>query len=190
MPVDERRRLLLERATELFATHGYDELSMAKLARAAGISKPLLYHYFPGKRHLFEAVLTRAAEDHIARVAPTDPDAPVAEQLAASLDTFLRWVEANGATYEKLIRSAGIPEVRATIDRVREETAQRILDGVGGGDVPQVRAAVRGWLWAMDGVLLDWVRERDMTRAEVHGLLVGMLLGALTAAGHVPAALG
>ncbi len=44
LQVDERRRQLLERAMELFATHGYDELSMAKIAKASGVSKPLLYH--------------------------------------------------------------------------------------------------------------------------------------------------
>ena len=60
--VDERRRQLLAEATALFATHGYDELSMAKLAREAGISKPLLYHYFPSKRDLFDAVPAQAAE--------------------------------------------------------------------------------------------------------------------------------
>ncbi len=42
LQVDERRRQLLARATELFATHGYDELSMAKIAREAGVSNPLL----------------------------------------------------------------------------------------------------------------------------------------------------
>ena len=66
LKVDERRRQLLERATELFATHGYDELSMAKIAREAGVSKPLLYHYFPTKRDLFEAALGQAAEEHLA----------------------------------------------------------------------------------------------------------------------------
>ncbi len=54
---DERRELLLERATELFARHGYDGLSMSQLAREARISKALLYHYFPSKRRLFEAAL-------------------------------------------------------------------------------------------------------------------------------------
>ncbi len=75
--------------------------------------------------------------------------------------------------------------MRELIDRVREDTAQRILSGVSpdGPPPPKVRAAVRGWLWYMDGVCLDWVREGDMDREEVHGLLVGSLLGALTAAG-------
>jgi AcrR family transcriptional regulator len=184
LQVDERRRQLLARATELFATHGYDELSMAKIAREAGVSKPLLYHYFPNKRELFEAALNQAAEEHLARV-QADPDAPPAQQLTQSLEAFLTWIDEHRGAYEKLMRSAGIPEVRDLIDRVREQTAQQILAGLSpdGPPRPQVRAAVRGWLWYMDGVCLDWVREQDMQRAEVHGLLLGSLLGALTAAG-------
>ncbi len=190
LQVDERRRQLLARATELFATHGYDELSMAKIAREAGVSKPLLYHYFPNKRELFEAALAQAAEEHLARVR-SDPDASPAQQLTASLEAFLTWIDEHRGAYEKLMRSAGIPEVRELIDRVREETAQRILAGLspGGPPPPQVRSAVRGWLWYMDGVCLDWVREGDMARPEVHGLLLGSLLGALTAAGFDPSSL-
>ena len=178
---DDRRRQLLDRAVELFAEHGYDELSMARIAKEAGISKPLLYHYFPGKRQLFEAALAQAAEEHLARVA-TDPSDDAATQLLASLDAFLAWIEANAQAYVKLMRSAGIPEVRDLIDRVREDTAQRILAGLG-DDRPQVRAAVRGWLWSMDGVCLDWVTEGDLDRGAVRNLLIGMLGGALTAAG-------
>jgi AcrR family transcriptional regulator len=182
--VDERRRQLLDRATDLFATHGYDELSMAKLAREAGISKPLLYHYFPSKRDLFEAALAQAAEQHLARIDAIGGGTP-AEQLDASLRAFLGWVEANARAYEKLMRSAGVPEVREVIDRVREETAQRILAGLRAGGAPstaKMRTAVRAWLWYMDGVCLDWVREGDLSRDDVHGLLVGTLLAALSAA--------
>ncbi len=182
--VDERRRQLLASAVDLFAAHGYDELSMARIAREAGVSKALLYHYFPNKRDLFEATLAHGAEEHLARTQP-DPDSPPAEQFNRSLEAFLTWIESNPGAYEKLMRSAGVPEVRELIDRVREETAQRILARVApdGHPSPQLRSAVRGWLWLMDGVCLDWVRESDMTRSEVHALLLGSLLGALTAAG-------
>ena len=190
LQVDERRRQLLEQATQLFATHGYDELSMAKIAREAGVSKPLLYHYFPNKRELFEAVLGQAAEEHLARVR-TDESLPPAEQLTSALSSFLTWIDGNKGAYEKLMRSAGIPEVRELIDRVREDTAQQILRGIvpDGPPPPKVRAAVRGWLWYMDGVNMDWVLEGDLTKDDVHGLLVGSLLGDLTAAGFDVAAL-
>jgi AcrR family transcriptional regulator len=178
---DDRRRQLLDRAVELFAEHGYDELSMAAFARAAGISKPLLYHYFPGKRQLFEAALAQGVEEHLARVA-TDPDASPAEQLSAALDAYLGWIEANPQAYVKLLRSAGIPEVRDFIDRVREDTVQRILTGLG-EERPVVRAAVRGWVWSMDGVCLDWVTEGDLDREQVRALLLGTLGAALAPAG-------
>jgi hypothetical protein len=42
---------------------------------------------------------------------------------------------------------------------------------------------VHGWLWFMDGACLDWIAHRDLTRAELHGLLLGTLAGALLAAG-------
>ena len=190
LKVDERRGQLLAGATRLFATHGYDELSMAKIAKASGVSKPLLYHYFPTKRQLFEAVLVEAAERHLERI-DIDPDRPAPEQLTGSLDAYLRWIDDNAETYANLLRSAGIPEVRELVDRVREETARRILEGLSPGVAPPpgVRAAVRGWLWLMDGVCLDWVRERDLAREEVHALLLGSLFGALQAAGYDPAPL-
>ncbi len=190
LQVDERRRQLLARATELFASHGYDELTMAKIAKEAGVSKPLLYHYFPNKRELFEAALAQAAEEHLTRV-QSDPDAPPAQQLTASLEAFLTWIDEHREAYEKLMRSAGIPEVRELIDRVREQTAQRILQALSpdGAAPPKLRAAVRGWLWYMDGVCLDWVRERDLGRVEVHRLLLGTLLGALTAADFDPSSI-
>src|SRR4051795_5576105 len=88
MQVDQRRRLLLERGAELFARHSFSELSMAQIAREAGISKPLLYHYFPSKRAFFLATLEAAAEEVRRRTDP-DPALPPAEALAGSLDAFL-----------------------------------------------------------------------------------------------------
>ena len=57
LDVDERRRRLLDLGADLFARHAYDELTMATIAREAGISKALLYHYFPGKQAYFAATL-------------------------------------------------------------------------------------------------------------------------------------
>jgi hypothetical protein len=95
-------------------------------------------------------------------------------------------VEENAGSYEKLIRSASVPEVGALLDRVRSETAQRIVDGLRGDRpaTPALRAAVSGWLWFMDGACLDWLAHRDMDRETVHGLLLATLLGAVLAAGE------
>ena len=158
---------------------------MAKIAREAGISKALLYHYFPSKQAYFAATLEQAAAE-LAEVTRPDPERPPVEQLARSLDAYLGWVERHMGAYDKLIRSVGaVPEVRELVERVRDETADRILAGIAHGEpAPPLRAAVRGWLWFMDGVVLDWIEHRDIDRARLHGLLLGTLLGAVTASGE------
>ena len=184
LDVDERRRQLLRLGVELFAEHAYDELSMRKIAKAAGISHPLLYRYFPSKQSYFRAALDQAAEDLRERTAP-DPSMPPWEQLVAGLEGFLALIDENPLAYRQLLRSlASAPEVRELIDEVRDTTSQRILDGLFPDQPPppKARAAVKGWLWYMDGVLLDWIDHRDMDRAEVRDLLLGTLGGALAAA--------
>src|SRR3954467_9528774 len=113
LDVDERRRRLLALGADLFTRHAYDELSMARIAKEAGISKALLYHYFPSKEAYFLATLEEKAAELAARTAP-DPELPPFEQLSSSLDAYLKWVEDNASSYDKMIRSAGaVPEVRA-----------------------------------------------------------------------------
>jgi AcrR family transcriptional regulator len=189
LQVEDRRRQLLELGADLFARHSYDELSMARIAREAGISKALLYHYFPSKQELFEATLQQAAAELAARTAP-DPALPPVEALAGSLDAFLGWIEENELAYTKLMESAGgVGEVRSLIADVRDQTAQRILEGLFGVSAetpPKARAAVRGWLWFMDGAILDWLEHRDIERSELRDFLLGALLGALGAAGVEP----
>jgi hypothetical protein len=81
--------------------------------------------------------------------------------------------------------AAAIPEVRELVERVRGATGARILEGIApDGAAPPLRAAVRGWLWFMDGAILDWVEHGDLTREQLQGLLLGTLLGAVTAAGE------
>ena len=180
---DERRRRLLDLGARLFTEHAYDEISMSQIAREAGISKALLYHYFPSKRDYFVATLAGGAEALRTLVEP-DPDLPAAQALAAALDTYLTWIEENSEAYAKLFRSAGaVPEVRELVEGVRTATADRILEGIGATDNPKARTAVRGWLWFMDGACLDWIANRDLERAELHGLLLGTLAGTLMAAG-------
>ena len=179
---DERRELLLQRATALFAEHGYEGLSMSELAREAQISKALLYHYFPSKRRLFEAALADGAEDLRRRTEPEPGKAP-AEQLAKTLDEFLRWVQERPAAYATLLET-GAPEVREIMAEVRATTAGRILTGLGeDGRRPATRAAIHGWLGFLDGAILDWIAHDDLTREELHGMLLGAFAGALMASG-------
>ncbi|HWA52669.1 MAG TPA: TetR/AcrR family transcriptional regulator [Solirubrobacterales bacterium] len=187
LDVDERRRQLLERGAELFTSHPYDELSMSKIAAEVGISKALLYHYFPSKQAYFEATLSAWAEQLREQTEP-DPDLPPVEQLKGSLDAFLALVAENAIAYKNLMRSAaGVAEIRELIEEVRLQTAQRILEALYEQEAPpKARTAVNGWLWFMDGACLNWIEHRDIEREELRDLLLGVLFGSLLAADAVP----
>jgi hypothetical protein len=77
-----------------------------------------------------------------------------------------------------------MPELRETMTAIRDLTSARILDGL----VPQKqrtpakRAAVRAWLWFMDGVLADWIEHGDRDADAVADGLVDSLAALLAAA--------
>jgi len=160
---------------------------MRKIAGELGISKPLLYHYFPSKREFFQATIAQAAAELQARTEP-DPTLPPLDQLRGSLEAFLELIDENELAYRKLMQSlSSVSEVRELIEEVRTKTAARILEGLYPADPPpKARAAVHGWLWFMDGACLNWIEHRDLSRDELRDLLLGTLLGALTAADAMP----
>ncbi|MEA2429465.1 MAG: hypothetical protein QOF37_3093 [Thermoleophilaceae bacterium] len=178
LDVDERRRQILETGARVFTDRSYDEVSMSAVAREAGISKGLLYHYFPSKRDFFVATLEAAASE-LAALTETDPAQPPLEQLRGSLDAYLGWIDANAQSYRRLIESAGgSDEVRAIVDRVRSDTVERMLTAFG-SDAPKLRTALHGWLWSIDGATLDWLDHRDLTRDELRDLLVAAFASAV-----------
>jgi len=75
--------------------------------------------------------------------------------------------------------------VRELVDQVRAGTAEQILGGLSpdAPPPPALRAAVHGWLWFMDGALMDWLEHGDIDRDQLLGLLLGTLFGAVTASG-------
>jgi len=181
LDVHERRAQLLEVGTELFSTHSFEELSMAQIAREAGISKALLYHYFPSKEEFFKAALAEGAAE-LARLTAADESLPPVEQVRASTRAFVSWIGQRGPAYMKLLQSVGsVPELRETMTAIRDATSARILDGLAPESerTPEKRAAVRGWLWFMDGVLLDWIEHKDRDAGAVADGLVDSLLALL-----------
>lgn len=181
LDVDVRRAQLLEVGARLFTEHGYDGVSMSEVARAAGISKGLLYHYFPGKRAFFVATL-EAAADELRGLTATDPALPPLDQVAQAVDAYLAWIDAHADSYARLLQSAGaLSDVATLVERMRDETAGRIVAGLAAGAEPSptLRAAVHGWLWFMDGACTQWLADgREPPRDALRDLLVGVLAAA------------
>lgn len=59
LPAAKRREQLLEVAADLFATSGYARTTTAQLAKAAGVTEPIIYRHFASKKDLFVALIQR-----------------------------------------------------------------------------------------------------------------------------------
>ncbi len=195
MTTDDRREQLLRAGVELLGRRRYDEVSIDEIAQAAGISKGLLYHYFPTKKDFVVAVLRKAVDQVTALTAP-DPSLSPVEQIDAGLEAFLDYVEHHASAYATLFltRGGGDPEIRAVLDEGRDRRVEVLLDGVAGQllvvgadgrDSPVLRSAVQGWIFFVEGVLLRWLDERDLTRDQLRELFRGVLLDALCSAAQL-----
>ena len=184
MHVDERRRQLLDAGAELFAQYSFEEISMRELAEAAGVSKPLLYHYFPSKIDLFKAAVSEKAEE-LQRLIEPSSEGPAIEQLSQILDSYLAWIEDNAQTWSKLLQSAAtLPEARELVEGFRKRTMDIVLAQLTGGQKPRpaLRTAIKGWLGYMDAAILDWTEGKDLPRAKLRDLLLAAFGAALMAA--------
>jgi AcrR family transcriptional regulator len=182
--VDQRRSQIVDAGTALFTQHAYEEISMRQIAETAGISKALLYHYFPSKIDLFKAAVADAAAELASVIEPVGQGAP-AEQLAASLDAYLGWIEQNAVTWTKLMQSAAtLPEAREIVEGFRARTMQMILARLSGRREPRpaLRAAIAGWLGYMDAAIIDWAQHGDLPRDMLRDLLVSAFGATLLAA--------
>ena len=185
--VNERRQQLIEAGARLFAEHAYEEISMREVAQAAGVSKALLYHYFPSKIELFKAAVAEKAAELGRLIEPSGDGSPL-EQLNDGLDAYLAWIEDNAQTWSKLMQSAAtLPEAREIVEGFRQHTMDLVLAELAGRRKPRpaLRTAVKGWLGYMDAAILDWTQARDLPRDQLRQLLVAAFAGALMAAQQV-----
>lgn len=65
LPAAQRKTQLLDTAARVFASHGYSGTTTAELAKAAGISEPIIYRHFKSKKDLFIALVDRTGSDTV-----------------------------------------------------------------------------------------------------------------------------
>jgi AcrR family transcriptional regulator len=186
---DERREHLLHVGVELVGRHGTADVSIDEIARAAGVSKGLLYHYFPTKTDFFVAVLARSQAE-MDQAVVRDPELTALEQFDRNLDGFLGFVDAHAEGYLAVVNARGRePRVQELIEERRRRRVDElvalaaVLEGVP-RDVartPLLVAAIEGWIGFTEGVIVRWLRDRELTREEVHELLRTTFLAALPA---------
>lgn len=175
MGVEERRQQLIGVALELFSHRSPDDVSIDEIAAAAGISRPLVYHYFPGKLSLYEAALRRAADELALRfVEPRE--GPLGARLLRVMGRFFAFVDEHGPGFSALMRggpAAGSNRTNAMVDEVRRAAYEQILSHLGVEEPPaRLALVVRSWVSLAETTALLWLDGREIPRAELELQLV------------------
>ncbi|WP_316776512.1 TetR/AcrR family transcriptional regulator [Streptomyces sasae] len=175
MGVDERRQQLIGVALELFSRRSPDEVSIDEIAAAAGISRPLVYHYFPGKLSLYEAALKRASEDLAGRFAEPQ-EGPLGARLLRVMRRYFDFVDEHGPGFAALMRggpAVGSSATNALIDSVRQAAYEQILFHLDVTEAPaRLELIVRSWISLAESTALIWLDGRRIPRGELEVQLV------------------
>jgi AcrR family transcriptional regulator len=180
--------MLIEAGADAFALSPYGDVSMEEIARRAGVTHGLLYHYFPDKRHLYIEVVRHWAEQ-IAHAARAEPGLAPVDQLEAGLSGHLDFVEAHLAGYLALVTggSGNDAVIHEINERARWNGLERVLRGLGIDEVsPALRVALRGWASFNEGAIIEWLKRRDLDRDELVKIMARALFAILADFRHEP----
>ncbi|MFD5050558.1 TetR/AcrR family transcriptional regulator [Streptomyces tendae] len=175
MGVEERRQQLIGVALDLFSRRSPDEVSIDEIASAAGISRPLVYHYFPGKLSLYEAALQRASDDLAARFVEPH-QGPLGARLLRVMGRYFDFVDEHGPGFSALMRggpAVGSSTTNALVDSVRQAAYVQILSHLDVTEPPaRLELVVRSWISLAESTALLWLDGRRIPRAELESQLV------------------
>jgi AcrR family transcriptional regulator len=155
LSAQDRRRQLVGLGLQMLTTRPIHELSVDAVAEQAGISRGLLFHYFPTKRDFYVAVM-RAASRRLLRQTRPDPSLPPSDQLRAMLTAYVAFVTRRRASYISFVRGAagGDDFVVEVYDETRAALTDRVLEMLG---APQAdRMVVHGWFAYVEDLAIEW----------------------------------
>jgi AcrR family transcriptional regulator len=191
---EDRRNELLALGAEVFGQRPYDEVRIDEIAERAGVSRALMYHYFPDKQAFFAAVV-RAESERLfeATNAPPDPEQRLFDQLRAGVMAYLRYDEEHphGAWAAYIGIGRTDPVLRGIDDIDNDRQANRIMGRIAeavGREMDSkverdLRITVYGWL----AFTFEMCRQRIMDPSIDAGYVADTCAHALLdAIGRVP----
>jgi AcrR family transcriptional regulator len=185
LPPEQRRAQLARAALAVAAEQGHAGLSLDDVAGRAGVTRNLLYHYFPrGRLDVFLAAMELAG-DELTGDFIVDPQRPLGERLAANTDRAIDHAERASDAWLvwRHARSDAEPEIHAVRDRYRDEIVTGMaLNLLGTADPPPLaRVALRAYLDFHQTALDEW-RDSDLDREALLALLERTLTATVAAA--------
>lgn len=182
---DVRRTHLLRVGAAVFAEKPYDEVRIEQIAKNSGVSRGLLYHYFPTKRDFFIAIVTQVCAEILEQTKP-NLDLPLDQRLRASLDAYIDYVERHTFSYRAVFRSTASADgtIQQIVNDNLNQQVKRIIDTLrtSEGTNTVLQIAVRSWLAFQINAVLDWLDNRSaINREQLRELCVQILEAAIFA---------
>jgi AcrR family transcriptional regulator len=168
---EERREQILDHAQALLAERSYDELTTVDIARAAGVTRALVHHYFGGKREIYLEIARRVAQSTMDLPRP-EPGGPLRKRIAAGTTAWLDWAERNRVPFLAITGQgqASVDEAILAVDRGgREANVERLLHNNADllPDTEATRFALRGFVALVQEVTRTFLLG-GATRDEAH----------------------
>jgi AcrR family transcriptional regulator len=188
---------MLAVAGTAFASRGFHAVSMDEIAEQAGISKPMLYHYFGSKEGLYVAYVRQEGSALLAGMREaTDPTAPPADRLWAGTLAFLGYVDEHRPGWALLYQEAAsqggplaaeVAELRARIAAI---VHRLFVTGAGDDADGTSEALAHAFVGAGESVANWWLDHPQESGERVAQLLVRLASAALPALDEPPLAAG
>lgn len=183
MPAAERREQILTVARRLFGEQGYEELSIDEVAAAVGVSKPIIYRHFDGKRDLYHAVLEQHLAELIRRLWVAMSSAPDPRaRLRAGLEAYFAFADEREDGFRMLVEASALndPTMRAKLGGLWDTLAEGVARTVGdllraaGLDVAGAPIYARALIGMAQSVADWWLQTRRSTREEIIDYLIAL----------------
>jgi AcrR family transcriptional regulator len=162
---DERRRQLLGIGLRMLVDKPIQDLSLDAVASEAGISRSLLFHYFPTKTDYYDAVIGAAVRRVLRNITPeegADADAAVRHFV----ERFYAQIERRRTFYLALVFGNGTLSLGSEgVDSLRMTAARRVVDALGQDDA--ILPAVHGWIAYVEDRALQWSGRPKAKRGPV-----------------------
>ena len=182
---DDRRRQLIGIGLELLATRPIHALSVDEVAARAGISRGLLFHYFPTKQDYYAAVV-RAAARRLLAAAQADPEVDAAGQLRSIVAAYVRFIDRHVEPYIGFSRAGADPQIQVIYEEVRGVLTERALAASDVPAGPVTRMTARAWWSLVESLAVDHATEPLVPLDDLVDYAVRALPGLLATAPRWP----
>lgn len=160
---EDRRRQLLGIGLRMLVDKPIQDLSLDAVASEAGISRSLLFHYFPTKTDYYDAVVGAALRRVLRNISP-DPDVEPDAALRQFVERFYAQVERRRAFYLALVFGSGAISLGGEgVESHRMTIARRLVHAL--RLAPAAVPAVHGWTAYVEDRALLWSGTPSADRA-------------------------